>query len=95
MFAILTLELTIRIYSVGVWNNKFHLALQKLKAWLEFTPLEFETRSISFFVFLATELEFTPLEFETFIFDNRVKVFSKLEFTPLEFETLYPLPYQQ
>ena len=32
---------------------------------LEFTPLEFETRTETIAANLASQLEFTPLEFET------------------------------
>ena len=35
---------------------------------LEFTPLEFETRSKTFKPHLFARLEFTPLEFETSTF---------------------------
>ena len=35
----------IRIYSVGVWNNSFDVGSDDFSQKLEFTPLEFETRS--------------------------------------------------
>ena len=56
--------LSIRIYSVGVWNSKVTRLPSKCRL-LEFTPLEFETKNIIFKIKIIFKLEFTPLEFET------------------------------
>ena len=54
----------IRIYSVGVWNDKMIKLLAK-SLLLEFTPLEFETSTKYALKEGQKKLEFTPLEFET------------------------------
>ena len=58
--------LPIRIYSVGVWNDKGVITEAIILKELEFTPLEFETnQQRTEFKSFSPILEFTPLEFET------------------------------
>ena len=52
----------IRIYSVGVWN-KTEIVASVASVALEFTPLEFETKSQPQQKQMLLILEFTPLEF--------------------------------
>ena len=54
---------------------------------LEFTPLEFETRTNLAQEIVKGKLEFTPLEFETMPYFLGLWRTERLEFTPLEFET--------